>query len=141
PREKGTNQEGQIDVYLQHTPDGERWDSYYVREGMTITKRNSRAELHGIRALVLVESGPMAKLLGDTEGPAHEDWDKSAERPDREWKTWKNRVEFARRIVDHLVEYLTPNQSEPDFELLADFFSLEDPSGEQRNRQHGSKEK
>lgn len=141
PRKKDASQEGQIDVYLQHAPDGERCDSYYVREGMTITKRSSRAELHGIRALVSVESGPMAKLLGDTEGPAHEDWDKSAERPDREWKTWKNRVEFARKIVDGLVEYLTPSQSEPDFELLADFFSLDEPKGNQRDRQRGDQEK
>jgi hypothetical protein len=140
PRKKASSLVGQIDVYIQRAPDGERCDSYYVREGMTITRRSSRAELHGIRSLVLVESGPMAKLLGDTEGPAHEDWDKSAERPDREWKSWKNRIEFARRVVDNLVEYLTPSQTEPDFELLADFFSIEEAEGGQRNRQQGSSE-
>jgi hypothetical protein len=85
----------------------------------------------------LVEKGPLANLLGDTEGPAHEDWDKSAERPDRVWKTWKNRVEFARKIVDSLVEYLTPQQTEPDFDLLSDFFSIEEPQGRQRHRQVG----
>jgi hypothetical protein len=61
--------------------DGERCDSYYIREGMTIIKINSRASQRGIQALVYVESGPLAKLLGDTEGPAHEDWDTSEERP------------------------------------------------------------
>lgn len=141
PRRDGPGEVGTMDVYLQHAADGDRYDSYYVREGMTITKRSSRAELHGIRSFVNVESGPMAKLLGDTEGAAHEDWELSAERPDRDWKTWKNRVQFARKIVDSLVEYLTPQQVEPDFDLLADFFSIEEPAGQQRLRQHGSKEK
>jgi hypothetical protein len=141
PRREGRSDVGTIDVYLQHVTDGDRCDSYYVREGMTITKRSSRAELHGIRSFVNVESGPMAKLLGDTEGAAHEDWELSAERPDRDWKTWKNRVQFARKIVDNLVEYLTPQQVEPDFDLLADFFSLEEPQGRQRRHEHGDKEK
>jgi hypothetical protein len=140
PRKRGKNEEGEINVYVQQQPDQARCTSYYVREGMTITKRSSRAELRGVQALVFVESGPMSKLLGDTEGPAHEDWNKSAERPDREWKSWKNRVDFARTIVDRLVEYLTPKKTEPDVELLADYFWLEDPHGPQPNRQRGNKE-
>jgi hypothetical protein len=101
---------------------------------MTITKINSRAALRGVQALVNVNAGPLAKLLGDTEGPAHEDWDTSAERPDREWKMWKGRVKFVRGIVDSLVEVLTPPTTEPDFDLLSDFFSIERVGGSQRQK-------
>jgi hypothetical protein len=137
--EKG--EEGLMDVHLEKLSDGTRCDAYYVREGMTITKINARASLRGVRALVNVESGPLAKLLGDTEGPAHEDWDTSAERPDQQWRTWKGRVKFVRGIVDRLVEVLTPPTTEPDFDRLSDFFSIERMGGLQRLKKPGDESK
>ncbi|MFH1918942.1 MAG: hypothetical protein ABIP48_03505 [Planctomycetota bacterium] len=137
PQLKGKGREGQLDVHLQQLGAGTRCDSYYVREGMTITKLNSRAALRGVQSLVVVDKGPLAELLGDTEGPAHEDWDTSAERPDRVWKTWKGRVKLVRRIVDALAEVLTLPTTEPDFDLLSDFFSIKLVEGEQRQRKPG----
>lgn len=128
---------GSCDVFVQRGVESERSDTYYIREGMTITKINSRAASNGIRGLVMVDRGPLAELLGDTEGPAHEDWDSSAERPDLTWKVWKGRVKFVRGIVDSLVEILTPTTTEPDFDLLSDFFSVQLTSGNQRKRKTG----
>lgn len=141
PRRNGSAEVGHADVYVQRTSDGERCDSYYVREGMTITKISAQAGRRGVQSLVLVDSGPLAQFLGDTEGPAHEDWDQSAERPERIWaRGWKGRVKFVRRIVDSLVEVLTPPATEPDFDLLSDFFSIE-RTGEQRQRKPGEESK
>lgn len=137
PRRYGSGTQGHLDVHVRRQPDATRCDTYYVREGMTITKINARAALRGIQALVNVDSGPLANLLGDTEGPAHEDWDTSAERPDREWKAWKGRVKFVRGIVDRLVEVLTPSASDPDFDLLSEFFSVEQTAGPQRGNKPG----
>ncbi len=137
PLRHGSGEEGSLDVWVRHAADGARCDTYFVRDGMTITKINSRASLRGVQAIVIVDKGPLAVLLGDAEGPAHEDWDTSADRPDRVWKTWKGRVTFVRRIVDSLVEILTPPATEPDFDLLSDFFSIERTSGEQRQRRVG----
>lgn len=124
--------EGYLDVHLQRQADGHRCDSYYVRDGMTITKLNSRAALRGVDSLVLVDSGPLSSLLGDSEGPAHEDWDTSEDRPDRTWRNWKGRVKFVRRIVDAVVELLNPPSDKPDFNLLSDYFSIEEIKGPQR---------
>lgn len=140
PLRDGSGSEGHMDVYLQRKSDTERCDTYYVREGMTITRLNSRTASRGIAALVVVDSGPLAELLGDTEGPAHEDWQTSAERPDRKWKTWKGRVTFARKIVDSIVELLTPPETEPDFDSLSEFFSV-DRTGQQRGRKPGQTER
>jgi hypothetical protein len=141
PRKSGKGEEGHADVYLQRRADGLRADSYYVREGMTITKINSRAAQRGIQALVIADPGALAELLGDTEGPAHEDWDTSAERPDREWKSWKGRVKFVRGIVDSLCELLTPSTTAPDFDLLSDVFSVDLNSGAQLQRRPGERTK
>ena len=137
PKRQGPDAVGEMDVFLQRNADGQRCDSYYVREGMTITKINSRAALRGVNSLVIVDAGPLAELLGDTEGPAHEDWNKAADRPKKTWKTWSGRVAFARRIVDSLVEYLSPPSAGPDRDLLANIFSIERIDGKQRNVSKG----
>ena len=141
PRKDVAGAEGQLDVYVQRVDDGQRHESYFVREGMTITKINSRPSLRGVRGLVNVEMGPLAELLGDTEGPAHEDWDTSQERPEERWKTWKGRVNFVRKIVDNVVDLLTPKTTEPDFDLLSDIFSIERVTGEQPKKLPGEKTK
>jgi hypothetical protein len=134
PRRQGPDEVGEMFVFLQRQPEGERSDTYYVREGMTITKLNSRAGLRGVHAFVLVDKGPLASLLGDSEGPAHEDWDTSEERPNRTWTKWKGRVKFCRRIVDELTEYLSPPVTKADFDLLSDFFSIEKTRAPQKSR-------
>jgi hypothetical protein len=133
-RQKRPQVEGEMCVFLQRQPEAERADTYYVREGMTITKLNSRASLRGIHAFVVVKKGPLAELLGDSEGPAHEDWDTSEERPNRLWAKWKGRVKFCRRIVDDLADFLAPPTAKADFELLSDFFSIEKTQAPQRTR-------
>lgn len=139
PRRLGDTLEGELSVFVQRTHDGQRCDAYHVREGMTITKINAQAGRRGVRSLVLVDSGPLSEFLGDTEGPAHEDWDQSAERPDNIWQRgWKGRVKFVRRIVDNLVELLTPPSTEPDFDLLIDFFSIEKAGGSPQKQEPGA---
>ncbi len=133
-RTAGKDVEGEMTVWLQRQQPDLRCDTYYVREGMTITKLNSKAGLKGIQALVLVDKGPLAQLLGDSEGPAHEDWDTSEERPDRLWKKWKGRVTFCRKIVDFLLEVLAPPTRKADFNLLSDFFSVEKIESPQKAR-------
>ena len=135
PRKTGTDLEGQMSVFLQRQATDQRFDTYYVREGMTITKLNSKAAMKGIQALVLVDKGPLAQLLGDSEGPAHEDWNTSAERPDKTWKRgWKGRIGFCRKIVDALLEVLQPPTRKADFNLLSDFFSVEEFASPQKAR-------
>lgn len=134
PRRRGPDESGEMCVFLQRQPDSMRRDTYYVREGMTITKLNSQASARGVHAFVSVEKGPLASLLGDSEGPAHEDWDKSADRPNRTWRKWIGRVKFCRKVVDDLTELLTPPKTKADFDLLSDYFSIEKTEAPQRSR-------
>lgn len=127
-------EEGVLRVFLQRGAADQRWDTYFVREGMTITKLNSRAAARGVQALVLVDPGPLARLLGDSENPAHEDWDSSADRPKKLWKAgWSGRVMFCRKIVDLLSEVLAQPVKQADFDLLSDFFSIARSNASQRS--------
>jgi hypothetical protein len=134
PRRAGPAQIGEFCVFVQSRSDGKPCDSYYVREGMTITKLTSQAGRRGVQGFLCVDGGPLAELLGDSEGPAHEDWDTSEDRPDRYWKTWKGRVKFVRRAIDSFVELLSPRSNAPDFDLLSDFFSIEKAVAPQPSR-------
>ena len=102
-------------------------DSYYIREGMTITKINStRAKKNYVRGLVYINKGQLAAMLGDTEGAAHADWETSAERPEKLWKHgWKERVKFVKTIVDKLYDIVAPTIDKADYNLLSKYFSIE----------------
>jgi hypothetical protein len=135
PRKKGSPAIGELTAFVQRTGDSQRHESYYVREGMTITKLNTKRGVNGVQGLVLVKPGDLASLLGDTEGPAHTTWDTSNdERPNQTWKTWKGRVAFFSNILDALNEVLSPKSTAPDFELLSDFFSIDQTDSLQMNR-------
>ena len=135
PKKNGESEIGELLAFIQRTPSTERFESYYVREGMTITKLNTKRSARGVRGLVIVEPGPLASLLGDTEGPSHITWDTSNdERPNRVWKTWKGRVTFFSNILDSLLQLLSPQSKAADFELLSDFFSISQLAAPQLGR-------
>ena len=141
PKLHGSPDIGELTVFVQRDDAGKAHDSYYVREGMTITKITSKASRRGIKGLVIVDGGPLGNMLGDSEGPAHENWDTSAERPGKTWKVWKGRVTFVRRIIDSFVELLSPVAAKADFDLLSDFFSIKKTASPQRQKapsQNGS---
>ena len=116
---------GLMSVFLQKEPQETPGDTYFVREGMTITKLTSKAAIRGVQAFVHVDRGHLARFLGDSEGPAHESWDSSAERPQKFWKTWKGRVQFCAKVVNPLLDLLMPPNQQADFDLLSDLFSIE----------------
>ena len=126
PKKDGEDCSDSFYVFLQKE-EQKLPDSYYIREGMTITKINStRARNNQTRGMVYVVKGPLASLLGDTEGPAHEDWLKSAERPDKTWKRgWKGRVEFVKKIIDEFYGIVSPPIEKADYDLLSEYFSLD----------------
>jgi hypothetical protein len=134
PRRSGEPASGELTVFLQRRNPDQRSDTYYIREGMTITRLNSKAAFRGIQAVVLVDKGPLAQLLGDSEGPSHEAWDTSEERPDKLWKNWKGRVTFCRKIVDLLLDVLEAPPEQRDFNLLSDFFSIEEVGEKRKTR-------
>jgi hypothetical protein len=108
PRKKGNPAIGELTAFVQRTGDSQRHESYYVREGMTITKLNTKRGVNGVQGLVIVKPGDLASLLGDTEGPAHTTWDTSNDdRPNQTLKTWKGRVAFFSNILDALNEKLS----------------------------------
>lgn len=109
-------------VYLG-SDDGKSIRTVFIREGITIS--NVRApRLPGIRALVDVNHKPLAALLGDSENPAHTEWQRGSQTFKSKHPNGKRYIDFISNSVSKLVNALSAEEGEKDPYLLGDIFSL-----------------
>lgn len=120
-------------VYLRQ--DGfESGRPVFIREGIMISDvRATRSR--GIRSLVIIEDGALATLLGDSENPAHTQWQKDSSNFKNKYPYGKNYIEFVTKSVAQIVNMLSAQDEQKDPYLLADIFALPaEQSGEQPGR-------
>lgn len=131
--------------HLFMVSDGDtRERTVFVREGIIISDvRSKRA--HGIRSIVVVDHKPLATLLGDSENPAHTQWQKdSSNFRDKYLKLYgKAVIDFVTHCVPAIINILSSHQREEDKNLLKDFFSLPAPPDPEaaKSRQKRKKKK
>jgi len=121
------NQDSYFDLFMVSEGDI-RERTVFVREGIIISDlRPKRA--HGIRSIVVVEHKSLATLLGDSENPAHTQWQKdSSNFRDKYPKLYgKAVIDFVTHCVSAIINILSSHQREEDANLLKDFFSLPAP--------------
>lgn len=95
----------------------------FIRDGITISDvRAPRSP--GVRSLVIVEDKPLASLLGDSENPAHTQWQKDSSNFKNKYANGKNYIDFVTKIVSNIVNALSAPEEQKDPYLFADIFSL-----------------
>ncbi|MEO7318091.1 MAG: hypothetical protein ABIZ56_03775, partial [Chthoniobacteraceae bacterium] len=121
-------QESYFNVFLVN--DGnERERTVFVREGIIISDvRAPRAR--GIRSIVVVDHKPLASLLGDSENPAHTQWQKDSSNFRGKYIYGTSYISFVTRCVSQIISILSSHQREEDTTLLKDFFSIPAPPEE-----------
>ncbi len=121
-------QESYFNVFLVN--DGnERERTVFVREGIIISDvRAPRAR--GIRSIVVIDHKPLASLLGDSENPAHTQWQKDSSNFRGKYIFGTSYISFVTRCVSAIIGILGSNQREEDPTLLKDFFSIPAPPEE-----------
>lgn len=103
----------------------------FIREGIVISDVRPRRAA-GIRALVVIEAGPLAAFLGDAENPSHTQWQKDTVKP-----LYVHAPALLKYVINSVAEVLailSRQQSEPDTSLLIDLFSLHTDAGRVRPR-------
>ena len=121
---QGVFQETAFDVFIERDANLDRGEDYFVRGGMTIAGVSTLGSTRGYRGLVFVDDPILSALLGDTEGPAHNDWSTGESRPDRTYAKWKRRVGFVKNSLQKLIGLLAPPPVGLDIDLLRDIFWL-----------------
>lgn len=95
----------------------------FIREGIIIA--NVKApRTRGIRSLVIVEDKPLATLLGDSENPAHTEWQKDSSNFKGKYVYGKSYIEFVARAAAEIIQRARADEDTPDKTLLLDIFSL-----------------
>ena len=103
--------------------DNESGRAVFIREGIIISSVKA-PRTRGVRALVIVEDKPLATLLGDSENPAHTEWQKDSSHFKGKYVYGKSYIEFVARAPFELVQRLRADEETPDSTLLLDIFSL-----------------
>jgi hypothetical protein len=122
----GTAVAASFAVYLQRDDALERSDEHFVRDGITVT--GVRAGLpKGVRALVLIRDKALSALLGDSENPAHTEWQERSPKFKDRYRHGATTLRYVRNVARELVRVLTRPAEGRDFTLLRQLFSLELP--------------
>lgn len=106
----------------------------YSREGILVPGRRAKYTKNAI-CLILVEAGPLADLLGLSEGPAHENWAPEAEKFRAAFGSTTKAsqvISFVRQQPVDFINSLLASSEVMDSSLLSRFFKLpsESSSGE-----------
>jgi hypothetical protein len=122
-RERGvSDRESFFRVYLVNdgSDDGA---PVFIRDGIIISDVRGRWTA-GVRSLVVVEHSALANLLGDSENPAHTQWQKDREHFRRKYLFGKSYIDFVTQAVAMFVRYLNESDDKPDRDLLSGIFSI-----------------
>lgn len=136
----------EFDVYLERDESLERADEHFVREGITVT--GVRAALpRGIRLIAAVRDRALSALVGDSENPAHTEWQERSLKFKGRYHHGPFTLRYLRNVPRELVRLLTRPAEGRDHALLRQLFSLDVPTEVEltaktaKNEQPGTGEK
>ena len=116
-----------FDVILERDDEASARPPVFIREGIAVS--NVRAQVdRTIRAVVVVDEGPLAKLLGDAENPAHTEWQERSPKLKERYEYGASCVRFVRNSVREIIRAVTQADEAIDTHLLDDLFSLPAPA-------------
>lgn len=112
-----------FDVVLERDGTGTRERPVFVREGIIISDLRSPYS-RGVRSLVTCHDGPLATLLGDSENPAHTQWQKDGSNYKGKYTYPAENLSFVINSVSEVIRFITEADKEADKSILVDVFSL-----------------
>lgn len=129
-----------FDVFFSNDGSDKRGRPIYVRDGITISDVRGRTT-HGIASLVLVVDRPLATMLGDSENPAHTQWQKDCSHYRHKYETGVAKIEFVANSVAEIIRLISESDVEEDPTVLIDLFSLPVPKKEDSVKSRKKKQK
>lgn len=136
---KGPARESFFKVFLMN--DGsEEGSPLFIRDGITISDVRGRWAA-GVRSIVVIDHPPLAKLLGDSENPAHTQWQKDREHFRYKYTYGKSYIDFVTQSVSMFVRYLNESDEQPDRDLLREIFSIPRKSDEDGKKEKAKRRK
>jgi hypothetical protein len=116
-------QHSYFDVFLVRSGEETAGRVTFIREGIIVSAAGGKRPA-GINAIVVINQGPLANLLGDSENPAHTEWRRDTRGLQEKYSYASSYLTFVKQSVATIARYLSEGDIEPDNDLLRDLFSL-----------------
>jgi len=117
-------------IYILKDSEDKQYCTRFLREGIMIPDNRS-SKVRGYISMVVVESGHLATLLGDSENPAHTEWEKNATKFKGKYSWGPSTIDFVRLSVSKVIKLLNQSDSEEDINLLSDIFYIDLPESDE----------
>jgi hypothetical protein len=117
----------EFNVYLLRDELIERADEHFVRDGITVTGVRTGLP-RGIRLIVSIRDKALSTLVGDSENPAHTEWQERSLKFKDRYHHGPFTLRYIRSVPRELVRLLTRPSEDRDFALLKQLFSLDLPT-------------
>jgi hypothetical protein len=117
----GDPQKSHFYVFLQRDLTMENHRAAFIREGLIITDA-VKTKLSGVYAIVVVEDKALATLLGDSENPAHTEWQSRSGHFKGRYQQGPSTLSYVKNSAAYLIQLLTSSKEESDPTALADVF-------------------
>lgn len=113
-------------VFIKREENLERGEDHFIREGVTIAGVSSLRQ-SGVRVIVSVADRPLSKLLGDSENPAHTEWQERSPKFRGRYKLGASCLRFVKNSSREIVKILSRPVEGRDKTLLRHLFYLDIP--------------
>ena len=117
-------------IFLERDDSVERGEDYFIRDGVTITGVSTLRQ-KGMRVIVSVSERPLSKLLGDSENPAHTEWQERSPKFKGRYDRGPSCLRYVKNSPREIVKILSRPAEGRDTKLLRDVFYIDLPKGEQ----------
>jgi hypothetical protein len=124
PSKGGDSSVDEFDLYVRRAQDS-RTCAIFSREGIVIPSANPSL-IRDHLVLIIVRSGPLANLLADAEGPAHEKWSEKTDKFRRNYPASKGGqvLSFVRKAPTEVLFKIRGSGTEKDSTAFSNFFPL-----------------
>ncbi len=118
-------------VVLERDDEIDRGEDRFIRDGVTIAGVSSLNQ-RGIRVIVSVSDRPLSKLLGDSENPAHTEWQERSPKFRGRYERGASCLRFVKNSPREIVKILSRPAHSRDRALLRDLFYVDLPAHDER---------
>lgn len=119
-------QRASFKVFLEREPTIEKGEDFFIRDGVAITGVSSLRQ-RGMRVIVSVSDKPLSKLLGDSENPAHTEWQERSPKFKGRYNRGASCLRFVKNSPREIVKILSRPAEGRDLSLLRDIFYIDLP--------------
>jgi hypothetical protein len=113
-------------LFIERDPDLERGEDYFIRDGVTVSGVSSLRQ-KGWRVIVSVSDRPLSRLLGDSENPAHTEWQERSFKFRGRYDLGVSCLRYVKNSPREIFKILSRPPEGRDLKVLQDLFYVDLP--------------